>query len=814
MLMTINPWLDDLVNDLRFTVRSLTRHKGFAATAISALALGMGVTTAVFSVVNGVVLRPLPFDRPDRLVQLYGTSPLVPRGDAVPNLEELRTQSSAFDDLVGYDVSARYLRDPQGAERVMTVRAERGFFSMLGVAPIRGRTFRADDPATVAVVGEAFWKQRLGGDASVVGRELTLDDQPLTIIGVMPDAFQFPYGAASLLPGVAAETRSDLWIPIDPPLTARSRIRFVTGRLKPNTSIHAAEQELAATARRLETQYPDTNARRGVYLVPLSDAVVGASVRRPLFVLLSAAGLLLLLVCANVTNLSLVRMTLRQREVALRSALGAAPLRLARQFLTESLLLALAAGAIGLALAWWGTSSMMLVLRAHIPRVYEVGLDWRVFAFLLAASTVTALATGIAPAFVAMRRDTRSALQDSGGQSTMGIGQRRVRDAILVAEIALAFVLAMGATLLIREHSRLTTTYVGMETRNVTTFHLGHRMISRGRERPYADDVRQFYEIADRVAQLPGVQAAGFTQLLPLQNWGWTSNSSDFRIRGRAPQTTQFPIELRYVTPGYFRALGIPIHSGRAFTAQDDRDAPGVILINETLARRYFGADDAAGQETNRGTIVGVVGDVRQADIQEAASPEIYFPMAQNWSQLSELGMTLVVSARDRPEPLVGAVRSVVRNVNPGLAVFSVKTMERVIADWLSSFRIFLWLITVFAALALLMASTGLYGVIAYIASSRTRECAIRMALGADRGRVTRLFLGQGLRLTMIGLGIGLSMGFSVAPLLRVLPFHVRPPDLTTCLLAATFIAAVALVACLVPARRASIDPMATLRNE
>jgi putative ABC transport system permease protein len=813
--MEITPWLDDLVNDLRYTVRSLTRHKAFAATAVSTLALGIGVTTAVFSVVNGVVLRRLPFAQPDRLVQMYGTSPLVPRGDAVSNLEEFRTQSSAFDALVGYEVSAGYLRDARGADRVLTVRTERGFFSMLGVAPIRGRTFRADDPPTVAVVGEEFWKRRLGGDSSIVGLALTLDDKPLTIIGVMPEAFQFPYGAASLLPGVAAETRSDLWIPLDPPLRPRSRIRLVTGRLKQTTSLPAAEQELAAIARRMESQYPETNTRRGVYLVPLSDAVVGASVRRPLFVLLCAAGLVLLLVCANVTNLSLVRMTLRQREVALRSALGAGPLRLVRQFLTESLLLSLVAGALGLVLAWWGTSWMMLVASAQIPRAHEAGLDWRVFIFLLAVCAVTAVATGIAPALVTMRRDAQSALQQSGGQSTMGSGQRRVRDAILVAEIALAFVLAMGATLLIREHARLKNTYVGMETRNVVTFHLGHRMISRGRERPSADDVRQFYEIADRVARLPGVQAAGFTQLLPLQNWGWTSNSSDFRARGRAPQSIQFPIELRFVTPGYFRALGIPLHTGRAFTADDDRDARGVILINETLARRYFGGEDPVGQDTNRGTIVGVVGDVRQANIEESASPEIYFPMAQNWSQLSELGMTLVVSARDRPEPLVDAVRSVIRSVNPNLAVFNVKTMERVIADWLSRFIIFLWLIAVFAALALLLASTGTYGVISYVASSRTREYAIRIALGADRGRVTRLILGEGLRLTVIGLSIGLSLGFAVAPLLRVMPVLVRPPDVTTSLPPAIFIALIALASCLVPARRASaVDPMSTLRNE
>lgn len=808
-------WLDDLVQDTRYAVRSLAKHKGFAATALSTLALGIGATTAIFTVVSGVILRPLPFPHPDRLVQLYGTSPLSPRGDAVANLETLRLESTSFEALVGYEVSARYLRDTGAAERVMTVQTERDFFSMLGVPPIRGRTFRADDPATVAVISEAFWNERLRGDPSVIGSAVILDDQPFAIIGVMPDSFQFPYGAASLLPGVASQGRTDLWILLDPPLGPRSRMGNVTGRLKANVHVRAAESELVVIARRLETQYPDTNRGRGVYLAPLSEVVVAAPVRRSLFILFGAVGIVLALACANVTNLSLVRMTLRSREVAVRSALGAGRLRLVRQFLTESFLLSLAGGASGLALARWGTNRLMLVAGAQIPRAHEVGLDWRAFLFVLAVCTLTGAALGVAPALIAARKDAQSVLQESDGRSTMGIGQRRLRDGLVVAEVALAFILAVGGAVLIRELIRLRNTDTGMATRNVVTFHLGHRMTSRGRERPFERDVRQFYEIEEQVRQLPGVRDAGFIQVLPLQNWGWTSNSSDFTIRGQPPQSTVFPIQLRYVTPGYFQALGIRIEKGRAFTARDDRDAPGVILINDTLARRSFGDDDPIGRETSRGTIAGVVADVRQVNLDQPAVPELYYPVAQNWSQVSELGMSLVVSTRDRPQPLIDPVRSVVRDVNPNFAIFNVKTMDRVIADSLSDFTLYLSLLASFAALALLLASTGTYGVIAYIATSRMREFAIRAALGAERAHVTRLVLGHAVRLTAIGLGGGLCGALTAAPLLQNLPVSVRPPDVATVAPVAVLIATVAVAACLLPARRAAnVDPMSTLRNE
>ncbi|MBI1876150.1 MAG: ABC transporter permease, partial [Acidobacteria bacterium] len=606
-------WVEDLVQDLHYALRGFAGNKWFAVTAVVTLALGIGANTAVFSVVSGLVLRPLPFPQPDRLVQVSVTTPLSPQGAGVggPDLEAFRTQGTSFAAFCAYGVSARYLGGADGSERVMAAGAERGLFTLLGVAPIAGRTFLPDDPLSVAVIGQAFWNERLGGNPSVVGSAITLDGEPFTVIGVMPESFQFPYGAASLLPGVASEARTDLWIPFAQPTRGRPS---VVGRLKPNVHLRAAETELTVIVRRQVSQAPETARATGVRLVPLSDVVVGASVRRPLFFLFSAVGIVLALACANVTNLSLVRMTLRRREVAVRAALGASPPRLVRQLLAESLLLSLAGGIVGLGLAKWAIARMMLLAHAQIPRAPEVSFDWPVFVFSAAACTFTGLASGLAPALIARRLDPQPVLQE-GGHGTMGVGQRRLRDALVVAEVALAFVLAVGGVLLVRELVRLQQTDTGLVSRNVVTFHIGQRMTPR-------TDTRQYYEIAERVAQLPGVRAAGFTQLLPLQNWGWTSSSSDFRVRGRPViPSSPFAVELRYVTPGYFQALGIPIRRGRGFTASDARDRPPVILINEALARRYFPNDDPVGKVTTRGTIVGVVGDVRQVNIDQSAAP-------------------------------------------------------------------------------------------------------------------------------------------------------------------------------------------------
>jgi putative ABC transport system permease protein len=408
----------------------------------------------------------------------------------------------------------------------------------------------------------------------------------------------------------------------------------------------------------------------------------------------------------------------------------------------------------------------------YLPRVHEVGLDWRVFAFMLGVCVAVGTAVGAAPAIIAARRDPRGPLQDGGGPGTMGPAQRRLRNGLVIAEVALACVLGVGASVLLRELVRLPA--------------------------------------------LPGVRAAGFAQMLPLQSWGWTSNSIDFRVRGRPARRDEFAIELRYVTPGYFAALGIPIRRGRGFTNADAPGALPVIIVNDALARRAFPGEDPVGLLTTRGTIVGVIADVRQAHLDTPAAPEVYYPVAQNYSQVSELGMTLVVRASDRPEPLVDAVRSAIREVDPTQAVFGIKTMEGVVAESLSGFTLSLSILSAFAGLAIVLALSGTYGVISYLASARAREFAIRVALGAGRARVIRSVLGQALRLTALGLAIGLVAALAAAvPLVEMAPIAVRRPDLVTLAPVALVIAIVAAAAALIPARRAArVDPMAVLRAD
>ena len=812
------PALEDAARDAAYGLRSLLRNRSFATAAIVTLALGIGATTAIFSLVNGIVLQPLPFAEPERLVQMYATPAI--RGEAVGGLATLRSQSTSFDDLVGYNISARYLQTADGAERVMTVSAERDFFSLLGVPPLAGRGFRRDDPATVVVVSEEFWRRALGGRSSAIGSTLALNDTALTVIGVMPDAFQFPYGAASVLHSVTPQAHTDLWVPFDPPADPSlrgGRFGYVTGRLKPGVTIQQAENELAVISGRMAVEDPGAYRGRGVRLEPLSQAVVARPIRRSLFVLLASVFVVLALAAVNVANLSLVRMTLRAREIAARAALGAGASRLARQFVTESLVLALVGGIAALAVAWWGTVWLSSVAASQLPRLREVGISARVFGFLFLVCAAVGVLTGLMPAAIARRTNVLSILQSAGGHVTMTGWVRRLRDALVVVEIALALVLAVGAATLVSELMRLRRTDSGMVPENVVTFHLLDRpptVVWRGA--PPESLTRPFYEMADRVRQIPGVRAAGFTQVLPLQNWGWGANSIDFTVRGRPPlPPPPFSFDLRYVTPGYFEALGIPIRRGRGFTNSDARDGLPVIVINETLAKRLFQSDNPIGLITTRGMVVGVVGDVRNVHLDAETLPELYYPVAQNWSQLSELGMTLVVRTEGPPTAIVDAVRRGVREVNPSEAIFDVKTMDQIVDESLSTFTLYLMLLVVFAALAVGLALTGTYAVMAYVATSRSREFAVRAALGASQSRIMALVIRHGLRLTGVGLTGGLILASLAAPALQALPVTARPPGLTVLVGVTLLVGAVAMAASLIPARRAAkVDPMAMLRNE
>jgi len=791
-----------VMRDVRYAVRTLFKSPGFTVVALVALVLGIGANTAIFSVVSGVLLRPLPFAHPDRLVQLNEADPrngvtVVSYGD----LEDWRKQSASFEASIAYGNTSKSLQDVADPERIATTWAERGFFRMLGVEPVAGRTFREDDPLNVVVLSAGFWKRRFGGDASLIGKKITLDGEGFTVIGVMPDGFQFPYRAS----------QTELWIPwVVPPRYEHNRsyrVDFVAGRLKPGVSLDAARAELHVIAKRLEAQYPESNKGRDARVTPLSEIVAG-KVRSPLLILLGAVGLVLLIACANVANLLLARAAGRTHEVALRSALGATRGRLVRQFLTESLLLAIAGGLGGLLLAVWGTALLLKLAVSQIPRFGDIGLDWRVFVFLLAASVASGIGFGLAPALAASRIDVYSGLRDKTRQGSAG--RSRVRDGLVVGEIALAFVLLMGAGLMLRTFLHLVSTPTGLVADNVLTLHM---TISS----PQLSDVtgygRYVKQLEERIGQIPGVRAAGFIQYLPLQNWGW---SGWFSIAGRPVLASAQPrAELRYVSPGYFRAMGIPIRSGRGLTDGDTGDSPRVILINEALSRRYFQNENPIGRQTDRGTIVGVVGDVHQAILGHPALPEIYYPFAQNTAASSDPGVSLVVSTRMPPEGVVSDVRKAIHQVNPAQAIFNVKTMERVIAESLSDLKLYLWLLGLFAALALALAVAGVYGVISYTVTARIHEFGIRVALGADSGNVLGLVLWHGGVLVMMGLVLGVAGALGLTRLLKSLLFGVTPTDPATFVIVSIVLAVVALAACLVPARRAMrVDPMVALRYE
>ena len=802
-------WYEDLAQDLRYAVRAFRARAGFAASVILILALATGGATAIFSVINGVLLRQLPFADPDRLIQLFEQTALSPQGSAVlapADVERIRRDVASIQSLSRFGVNARYIQDGDERVRVMAADADRTLFDVLGVQAIEGRTFRPDDPSNVAIVSERFRREHLAGRPAAIGAALLLDGEPFTVVGVMSDAFQFPYRAASLLPGVVSEGRTDLWRPIGAPGQIPQGRSSVVARLAPGASIANAESELRVIAARIAADAPrPLNALRGYRVSPLADEVVAPAVRQRLFLLFGAVVLVLLLACANIANLSLVRTTLRRQELAVRAALGAAPGRLARQLLAEHGLLALIGGGIGLILAGWGASVMARVAGAYLPRADDIGFDWTVFAFLAGVCMLTAVFVSLAPIVATRRGGALTAPPASDARATMTRGQGRVRDTLVVVEVALACALAVGAAVIVREAVRLGQTPIGLDARNVVTFHLGHRMAP-------GDNGRQFYDVVDRVAALRGVQSAAVTQLLPLQNWGWTSNSVDFQVRGGTPMTAMYLINLRYVTPRYFETLRIPIRRGRAF---DDRDRAG----------RAAGDSDQRGagapllwrgrsdrRVTTRGQIVGVVADVRQATLDRPAEPEIYYPIAQNWSQVPDLGMSLVVRTDGPPEPMIGPIREAIRADNGTYAVFNVRTMEQIVADSLSELRIFLGLMILFAGLALVLALSGTYGVVRYVASARRREYAIRSALGADARQITRLVLQSGARLVLAGVAIGTLLAVAVAPvLLENVSIAIDRPDTATIAAAGLGVGLVALIACWLPSRYAARADAATL---
>jgi len=799
-------WLEQLLQDLRFGVRTLLRAPGFTLTVVLMLALGIGATTAIFSIVSGVLLRPLPFAKPGELVQVYGVAPLSDRyGISFADLTEFRRQTTTVAKFMSYSPTTRRLQTGSTSARLTAVMADRDFFDLLGVVPMLGRTFQSDDSEDVAVLGADAWRRHFSADPSVIGRTVILDGRPFTLIGVMPDQFQFPYSSASVLAGSRSEARSDVWVPDGPPNprpeTRRGRLT-VTARLKPGISIDRAAAEMSAINDRLVQMFPDSVEGRRVRLVPLDDVVVPAAAHRSLWILFGAVGLVLVAACANVANLILTRTSRRAREVAVRAALGAGRVRLIRQFFAESLLLSAAGGLVGIFVARWGTNLLVRLGSEMMPRAHEIAVDWRMLIFLLVVCLGVAIAFSLVAALSGTREDIQTITKESGGTSTMSGRSRRMRDGFVAAEVGLAFVLAVGAAILTREMIRISRVDPGVATDRVLTMHLTLRNTDRN-----------FYEIEQRVAAVPGVEGAGLVQMLPLQNWGWDAT---FSVKSRPPEplASRPRAELRYVTSGYFPAMGVPIVRGRGFLPTDTTSQPLVIIVNEALAKRYFPNEDPVGQVTDRGVIVGVIADIRQANLDVPAVPEIYYHVPQNVAIASDLGMSLVVRTAGPPETVLAAVRSAVHDVSPAIALFNVRTMKQVVSESLWQLDLYRWLFGLFAGLALVIAGVGLFGAISYSAAARTREFAIRLALGSDERALARLVLSRGLRLAAAGLAAGVATAGVLVVLLKQLPGIFRPDVLTVVIVAAVLVA-ISLIASALPALRVTrVSAVTALRQE
>jgi putative ABC transport system permease protein len=785
-----------LAHDIRDGVRSLKSHPGVTLVAVITLALGIGANTSIFSIVNGVLLRPLPYAAPDRLVRLEQTTPTFSRM-AMRNLADYRAGATRMESMAGYVASVR-VEEGSSPERVRFVQAERSLFQVLGVPPAAGRTFRADDPLDVLVVGADLARRRFGSETAALGRTVTLEGERLTIVGVMPDSFQFPFSTD----GPLGAGRAEMWRPLNPPANPRGAMDNVIGRMRADATIGAARDELNAIARRLAAQFPDTNAGFGVAVTPLDESIAGRA-RPRLLVLLGAVGLVLLAACANVANLLLVRASTRARELAVRAALGAGRARLTRQLLAESLVLSFAGGAAGLVLALWATPALLTLAASQLPHGIDAGVDWRVFMFLFSVCLITGVVFGLAPAVAAATTDINGALKTGSSSRGSGFFFRRFRDGMVAAEIALAFVLVVGAGLLVRELVRIRQTDPGFRTANVLTMHLLPNV-----------GPSEVTDLVPKIEALPGVRAAAFAQMLPLQSWGWTAT---FSIDGRPPvPAAERPvIELRYVSPRYFDALGIPILRGRAFTDGDVESAPPVVIVNETVVRKYFGTLDPIGLKTDRGVVVGVARDVRQVGLNEPTMPDFYYAIAQNMSQIRSLGMSLIVSTQVPPAELAAPAREVIRRAYPNLAIFGVKTMDDIVRDSLAEANLYTWLVGSFAALALVLACAGIYGVLSYVVASRVREFGVRLALGQGAASLQCLVLRQAGVLIAIGLLAGAAGGAVSSRFLDSLIAGAGALDTATTACAAAALTIVALVACLAPARRAArVDPMIALRSD
>jgi putative ABC transport system permease protein len=809
--------MSTLWKDVRFALRMMSRSPGVTAAAVLALALGIGANTAIFSVVDGVLLRPLPYPKSHELVMLTGQFAAQDRFHlplAYPEYKDLREMSGTLAGVAVYAQGDGTLTGGSGpAERVQAGLASSTLFPLLGVQPVVGRNFFVEEEEQkgrdqVALIAWNLWQRRYGGDPTILDKSIELDHDPYRVVGVLPKGFQL-------------DPPCDLWVPISTtsPVTQARWARYLTsiGRLKPGVSPAQLRADLDAVAARQKELYPKSYAQGGWGLSskPLLDVVVGDA-RLGLLVLLGAVGLVLLIACANVANLLLARAAARSREMAIRTALGAARGRLIRQLLSEAMLLSLLGGALGVLLAMWAVDAMIAMSPDALPRAADVALDVRVLAFTVGVSILTGLAFGLAPALSASRPELTQTLKD-GTRGTTG-GRGRLRRALVVSEVALSLMLLVGTGLLLRSFLKLRSVDSGFRPDHVLTMGVALPVPNGPLTPETGARLATFFQGAtERLANLPGVQTAGAISILPLDG---NSKDESFEIENYVPHNAgDFPNnEVRDVTPGYFTALGVPLVRGRLISVTDTADAPGVVVINQAMARRWWPGEDPVGKHLKFksmkewSTVIGVVGDVRGYGLDQAARPELYFPHAQ---LRRASAMALVMRTSGDPRALANSARGVIGEIDPNQPVFKIRTMEDVLASSLARRRFALVLMLIFAAVALVLAALGIYGVMSYTVAQRTQEIGIRVAVGARPIDVLGMVVRQGMTLVALGLLAGVAGALVLTRLLSALLYGVAATDAATYVIIAAALASVALVAILVPARRATrVDPMLALRAD
>jgi putative ABC transport system permease protein len=803
--------METFLKDLRYAFRMMLKNPGFTAVAIIALALGIGANTAIFSVVNALLINPLPYKDASRLVWIWGSNPgrdIEQETASAPDYIDWKTQNQSFEEMGAFSRTRVTLTGEGEPEIFLGAVVTDGFFATLGAQPRIGRLFLPEEDKPGAerrvILSEGLWQRRFGGDPQILERKITLNGNPFIVVGVMPADFLNPR------PGDTQPT--EVWIPLRQDYNKagrRSDFLGVIARLKADVSLEQARAEMKTIAAALEQQYPNSNAGWTTKTISLHERFFG-DIRPALLVLMGAVCFLLLIACANIANLLLARSASRRKEVAIRAALGASRRRVVQQLLTESIILALAGGVFGLLLAVWGIEALVALAPSNIPRLSSIGLDPQVLTFTLSVSLITGIIFGLLPALQASNPHLIDNLKEGGRDSSDTVRGNRLRGILAAAEIGLALVLLIGAGLMARSFNTLQNVDPGFDPARVLTTQMLLPGARYGEDPKVIDFTNRFVE---QVSAMPGVEAVGIIDTVPLSGGG---NVLSFTIEGAPPvgEDEASDAEAFSASGSYFKAMGIPLKRGRLFNEQDTVEAPGVMLISETMARRYFQNEDPIGKRVTFGgpwsTVVGIVGDVHHGGLNEEPYPQIYVAATQQPSNLFTL-----VARTSVPGSVIPAIRSQVRQMDADLPLFNINSMEQLLSNSISRPRFNALLIGLFAVVALILASVGIYGVISYSVTQRQHEIGIRMALGAKSQDIMKMVLNQGLKLAGAGVICGLGAAFGLTRLMSSLLYGVSATDPLTFLGIAALLTLVALVACYIPARRATkVDPMEALRYE